>query len=274
MRACGSRRLWAANGPVLAETYQQLRVVGIHGDRPRVVAVAAVVGRLPGLARVVAPCRAAAAGLVRPARRRADARRASGRPAARRAGDPASSRRRPSSASGRRARSRPGAGRLRAGSARSSARATSTAAAESSRSVARAARGARRARARSRRGRRSGTAGSARCPRRPRRPRRSRRARRRALRQRAVDPAPAAVVRAPHAAVPQVRRRRCRGLRGSTARHCAPLPSKDSSTFQRRRSPRAARSRPRCRVQARHVNSLGRALCVSATDQSYVVELA
>ena len=44
----------------------EVRVVRVDGDRPRVVAVAAVVGGLPGLARVFAERRAAAAGLVCP----------------------------------------------------------------------------------------------------------------------------------------------------------------------------------------------------------------
>ena len=43
-----------------------LRVLGVDGDRPRVVPVAAVVGSVPGIARVAAPRRASAARFVRP----------------------------------------------------------------------------------------------------------------------------------------------------------------------------------------------------------------
>ncbi len=66
MRACGSRRPWAANGPVLADTYQQLGVLRVDGDRPRVVAVAALVSGLPALATVLAEGGAATCGLVGP----------------------------------------------------------------------------------------------------------------------------------------------------------------------------------------------------------------
>ena len=221
----------------------ELRIVRIDGDRPGVVPVAAVVGRVPGLAAVVAPGRAAAAGFVRSAGR-CGATRASGRRAARPAGGRATSRRRPSSASARRARSRRAAGRRRAGSARSSGRATSRAAAGSSRSVATAARAARsssrqvspRSSLRKRR--------SARFLRRPRRPPRSRRARRRPARGARSRPSSGRRRSSADAALAQPGVDGV-GIGGIDRQALRAAPVERDLASQRRRPRRAARSRPR-----------------------------
>ena len=202
MRACGSRRAVGGERAGARRHVPAVGVVGVDGDRPGVVAVAALVGRLPGLASVGAEGGATAARLkCRPGVRGCQASECTSGCAPGRWScqlwPPSLERIRPPSSIPTRSRfASCGLGAIqrtcevhgRGGKLQPAAR---------------AARAALRAPASSHRGRRFGTAGSARCPHTPPRRPRSRRARTHPARAARSPPSSPAIDGAAHAALAQ-----------------------------------------------------------------------